>query len=540
MKNKIEKVSIIIWSILCAGSAIYSYFQRMKDTEDEVLWIMKKLSEGNQLAGIASSIMIMLCGAVTLYLINETKDTTLFCLLAMPIGAVLWIAVSAVLLCIGVHYSLLSVLTVISCWWFLLFVRKRRRDIKSSYDITCILIMSLILVGGVLLASSGIFYANEENDSFQLIELFGRAFANTGYLGPEYLKILTSSSIGSATLAAEAYMFGAGNVATLHQTLTISFFGLFIYSLIKQSVGIASKNTTIIVCLFCLLLLSVPCYALLSSLIVSNCFQMIFMFVVLLIFQRNEERQQFYADDRCLLLLMFFALAFMRAEAPAINCAIVISLISAKLHGKEIVAFCLVPSILGTALNYFKILYLVHGSEGEYWLDQKMILIMMMLYLVVTFYYLFVRGKYLHFIEDHPIASFDIGMMAVALVLFVILKQGFIDACSVYLYNFTYFRLPMEYSWYSIGMWGISASVIAILWLYGRFHYNGKNTVVIIMPIILFLFTVNLGFARAVAIWGPRKGWGDSFNRSFISCVPIVIYGLYIMYLDIEKRSVTH
>ena len=126
-----------------------------------------------------------------------------------------------------------------------------------------------------------------------------------------------------------------------------------------------------------------------------------------------------------------------------------------------------------------------------------------------------------------------LGILLLLIVMISVYKpQMTLEIAKVYLYNFTSFSV-------NAGWWAMNVVFILLLCFVVYQRKQEKLSLTDFYALILYEVTFVLGMLRALMELSPRKGFGDSFNRTFISYLPIVVYAIVIRGVSMMKKDIS-
>jgi len=519
--------SLILLTVAC-------YLIRMEQSNDgELNALLFELSKGNQIRQIVCVLLLFVLGLITLVNVNRSFNNSWLVLLAYPVGLALWGSVSCIVLCIGISYNLLSmsvILFLIEIGLALMKIRgeTREKEQKIFWIRSCI-----IIIGIVCVISTGAVYTFASHDSHYYIDILGRGIFLEEGLSENFKTYMLSTGIAPATISSLMCMLGGDAIYALHHCLVLNFFMLFAYAVYQEAIKYIDKKKAMLFAVMTVCaMVSIPAIQLLSGWIISNTYIMIYSFLLIVLFGRITQFKEMPKDYKVILTIIIVFMTFLRADAPIYIGCLFVCLSITQIQNRDIVLYCILPSALSIVLFYITCYILLKNNLDGLFLMPSTMLAILGLYGVMLIWFCMIRNKRILFIQRRYM-GLVLGILLLLIVMISVYKpQMTLEIAKVYLYNFTSFSV-------NAGWWAMNVVFILLLCFVVYQRKQEKLSLTDFYALILYEVTFVLGMLRALMELSPRKGFGDSFNRTFISYLPIVVYAIVIRGVSMMKKDIS-
>lgn len=509
-------IILLLFSIIC-------YFARLQQSKiDSLNLFIYQLSKGNQIRSIIAAVLIVGLGLGTLMNMNlYSSDAKLLILLSTPVGVALWGILSILVLLSGIRYSATTMFTTCIILEILIFFVRRRKKIVLQYNTDELLNICMLVFGIICVLSTGIFYVFSAGDTITYIDILGKAFVIEGGFSEHFETIFLSTGIALAPLSSLTYMLGSNNIYLIHSMFLLNFFFFFWYVAYKKIAdSIYKKHSEIISFICVLLILSMPPILYLSGWIISNVYIMCYLFILAILFLDLDYSSKADVGSSIIIGIFCVFFVYLRSDAAITLSCFVLSGVIEQISSKKMICTVILPSIFAMILYYGKI-YLILGTDGKgLFLDVKTIGAMLFLLIVMMIYYIFFRNKRFLFLQENLVLFVTIMLLLVIFFLYIISPEVFLRSINVYNINITDISSQG-------GFWGGTGIFILMMLLLARIYNSRKIKCIEFLVVILVLTNVIMGPLRAYLGMEPRIGMGDSFNRAFISYLPLSLWGIY-------------
>ena len=528
LKEILVTISMILFTVAC-------YYIRMtQSTETEINALLFELSKGNQIRQIICVLFLFILGLITLLNVKRSLSESWLVLLAYPVGFALWGAVSCIILCVGIRYNLLSmsvILLLIEIGLALMKTGEEKKEHKEFLIRSCI-----IIIGIVCVMSTGALYTFASHDSHYFIDILGRGIFLEGGLTENFKTYMLHTGIAPATINSLMCMLGGDTIYGVHHCLVLNFYIIFAYAVYKETLKYYKKKKAIIVAVMTVCAMaSIPAIQLLSGWIISNTHIMIYSFLLIVIFKRIEQLNAIPADYKVILTILIVFMTFLRADAPIFMGCLFVCLSITQIRNRDIVLWCILPSACSVVIYYIVCCIVLKNNLNGVLLMPGTMSAMIGLYVVLLGWFCVIRNKRMFFFQRRYVELVLMGLISLIVVLSVYARQMTLEIIKVYIYNFT--SITTDAGW-----WAMNAVFLLLLWFACYQIKCQKVSLEEFYALVLFGATFALGMLRAMLGLSPRKGFGDSFNRTFISYIPIVVYVVvikvvFMMKSDLSKRK---
>ncbi len=514
--------SLFICAVLISFTLICYFIRLQQSGTDSLNRFIFELSKGNQMRSILAIAVIMGLGIGTLMNMNVYSDNVkMLFLLSMPAGIALWGILSILVMILGIKYNMITMLLTCLVMEVLIFVVRKRKKNFLRYNREEIVNFSISSFGIVCALSTGAVYVYSAGDTFAFIDLLGKAFVIEGGFSNHFEEIFLSTGIGLAPLSSLAYMLGTDNIYLIHSAFLLYFFFFlwhFLYHKIINSLFAQYAKGLSFIC--SVLIITMPPVLYLSGWIISNVYIMCYIIIleILLLEYANEDKVNIGFGILMGLFTVFFV--YLRCDALITLSCFSLAAVIEKISNKKMISSIIIPGLLAMILYYGKI-YLVLGAECDgLFLDVKTIGAMLALILCFLIYYAFFRNKRLLLLQKYMVPIVIISLLLVMAVLCMISPEMFIQCMNVYNINTTDIS-PQG------GFWGVTGIFVLMMLFLSHIYNNSKIRGMEFLVIILILTNMIMGPLRTYLGQPPRIGIGDSFNRAFISYLPLALWVVY-------------
>lgn len=531
MKRYLKEIlftsSLILFTVFC-------YFQRMKQGSDgEFNILLFELSKGNQICQIACVLFLFVLGLITLLLVNQSFHNEWLLLLAYPVGLALWGGMSCIVLCIGIKYNLFSMMVVLVLAEVALGLLSTKRKEITKEQRVFLIRSALIIIGVVCVVSIGVMYTFSSHDTHYYIDKWGRSIYLEEGLSENFKTYMLSTGLAPATISSLMCMMGGDVIYAVHHCLIINFYVLFAYVVYKESLNYIDKKKSLVYAVMSVCcMVSIPAIQLLSGWIISNTYIMIYSFLLIVLFRGISQFSAMPRDYKIVLTIIIIFVTFLRADAPIYMGCLFVCLSITQIQNKDIVLHCILPSALSILFFYTTCCILFKNNLDGMFLMPGTMLAILGLYGVLLIWFCLIRKKRMFFVQK-KYTGLVLGILLFLIAVIAVYKYRMtLEIVKVYLYNFTSYSL-------NAGWWAMN--VVFILLLCFAVYERGRECLSLVdfYGLLLYEVTFALGMLRALMEMSPRRGFGDSFNRAFISYLPIIVYAIVIRVLPMMKKEIS-
>lgn len=502
---------------------IICYLVRLQQSKiDSLNMFLYELSKWNQIKSIIAGFMIFGLGLGTLINMNAFQnDIKMLFLLSIPTGIAFWGILSILVMLSGIKYSLVTMILSCVVVEVLTLIIRSRKKIKLRYKREDILKIVILTFGIISVLSIGLVYAYSAGDTITYIDLLGKAFVIEGGFSSHFETVFLSTGIGLATLSSLTYMLGSNNVYIIHSMFILNFFFFLWYVLYKKIViSIYTKYARVLSFICAASIFILPPILYFSGWIISNVYIMCYLFILSILLMEGEESSKVDVGTSILTGILCVFFVYLRSDALITLSCLVLSAVIGKIATRKMILFIMLPSLLAMILYYGKI-YLILGTKGEgLFLDVRTIGAMFILMIMLMVYYAFFRNKRLLFFQKNMVLIVTIILLLFMAVLYMVSPETFIYSMSIYNINTTDISSQG-------GFWGVTGIFVLMMLLLSHMYNDSKFKSIEFLVIILVLTNMIMGPLRAYLGVEPRIGVGDSFNRAFISYLPLVMWVVY-------------
>lgn len=527
LKEILVTISMILFTVAC-------YYIRMtQSTETEINALLFELSKGNQIRQIICVLFLFVLGLVTLLNVKRSLSDSWIVLLAYPVGFALWGAVSCIVLCVGIRYNLLSmsiILLLIEIGLTLMKTGEEKKEQKKEQK-EFLIRSCIIIIGIVCVMSTGALYTFASHDTHYYIDILGRGIFLEEGLSENFKTYMLSTGIAPATINSLMCMLGGDTIYGVHHCLVLDFFILFAYAVYQEVLPYCRKKKAIMVAVMTVCAMaSIPAIQLLAGWIISNTHIMIYSFILIALFRQVAQANVILADYKIIFTILMVFMTFLRADAPIYIGCLFVCLSVTKIQNKDIVLCCILPSFLSTVLFYVTCCIVLKNDLNGLFLMPSTMLAMLGLYGAVLVWFCLIRNKRMLFVQRRYMGLVLGLLLLIMIIIAFYTPQMTLEIVKVYLYNFTSVET-------SAGWWAANGVFLLLLFLTCYQIKQEKLSLVDFYVLVLYEVTFVLGMLRALMELSPRKGFGDSFNRTYISYIPIVVYAIVISGLSMMKKG---
>lgn len=500
------------------GFAAMCYIvQTLEQGNSELAMMIGIITAGMRLRQIVCVLLLFILGFIFLFIINESINTVWLFLLSYPLGVLIWVGMSMVLLLAGIPYSLFT-MTVAIILFVALFVIRRRGE-NYHYDKEILMHGAIIGIGVLSIASTGIQFTFSSYDTRYFVELLGKSLVIEGRISRDFKTYFVNSGMGPATLSSLAYMFNVDSIYIVHHTLIINFFIMFYYSLyMKFREHWGGKRSTIFSLVSTLFLVLLPEIQLVGGWVISNAYIMVYLFVIIVLLDQIKDKNKMPNDYKKILAVIFFVFTFLRIDSGITACCIFGAVAISRLCNRHVLCYCILPSLSSFILLLLKMYLITKGNIDGYLGSWGTLGAILLLYLGVVVYY-FARGHILQIVQN----KFENYILAITFLIFAVLflyrPELCMDSIKTLMYNFMELSQDGDF-------WGVTFPLFLLFWWMSHQVYRGKMQMLELAALLVILVTVDLVILRGCIGLSVRRGLGDSFNRQFISYVPLTLYAI--------------
>lgn len=518
--KKITKSACFFVVMLLITVCIQHFVRIEENRQFDFLYLMTK---GYQMRSIVLSIVLFLTGipAVLAFRDKEWKVWELL-MHIFPIAVLEWIALSMVCILASLPYTAIMMIILEITWNVPLIIRMYcRRGEEYRFQVQDVISALLIVLGVVCVLSTGLVFTWVDSDGYYFITMLGKTMASVQGIIPDMATYLTHTAIGISTLSSLSYMGGLDNFYLIHHILAFDIIALFGIHLYKNTSTVGGAKPLVKVILWILLFFSCPMCLYMFGQIINNAYVMFYLLYFVLLIYDDLARKDFSIFTKMVLCLLSFAFVSFRADACLTICCVMVALGDTHFLSKSVLAVIYFPSLIAWTAWYVRIYLLLGGVEGSL-LNSGTTICIILVYAGTFFYYVCIRDKVKFLSKYYRRIVFSI-LTILIIATAIIFPEDTIHVLKPFLYNFS------SVMGIHSGLWGVSFVTLGVLWIYSHIISEKQMNIVEITFVLLCFSVYFLGLFRGALVdMPPRLGFGDSFNRAFISYIPILLYGIYL------------
>lgn len=509
------RISVGYLVIACIITCILGLY-RIQTPKDEVSILITNISYGNQIRSIFSALLICFGGGISVFLAKPDWEINKLFIYAFPVGVFSWICFSALVICIGLPYKIVTMMLIYALFWLITVrITKLKRSAIKRILTTEFWCSVCVMTGTVIILSSCVLPIFQSYDSYYFIDYFGLSIAQNAGLYEGSASMAMHTALGMAVLSAYNSFWQLDNTYLIQYCTMLSFLLIFWMSLREDKLFREYKNRKFVTAFIVLLVFTEPCVLQLMQWNISNAYYMVLLFLLYMELKSVMDSRCWTTGNRILVPIFLCAAAYLRTEAPLFISCIIIAMLTTEVKKKDIFIELVLPALASSSLLYFRLNILSGYELNGSLLSIDTILMMLGLYCLTA---IAVALSGLSFLTKLFVLYFYLLVLAAAaaagIVLWAINREVFVESLRVYWHNMT----DVE------NFWGLSVGILLSLFLFQYSIRRAKNNFGNILCILLFLANVYLGPARAIVNVPPRIGYGDSFNRNFVSLLPLSWY----------------
>lgn len=517
MKNKfISKSYGLIFLILSIIFTVFFVMAKYNGAEQTaVTKTVYEITKGYRINQILATMGMYFVGLITVYPLCIKLGEYFPFLVAMPAGNALWGMISSLLLFLNIPYNKVTTLGLVAI--IILFELIRYKETYRDVDKIKTMNICIVVLGVIIMASSGMFPKYYSSDSFYYIMQYGQLITENGALSSDIVgTYMTWTGITPALISSFAAMFGFETIYGIHHLLVFSMYGFITLFIYETANSFFSKRMTWILTLGTLVtVVFTPIVTGLATWIISNTYFMVYIVFFLMFPIIARERM----DMKVVCLMALFAgwMTLCRIEAAPYMCFLVICITCLNMPRKQSV-------VLYFTVLVFEILYLLkvlyeHLTGGRQALEQELTIDTAVVILLVLFvtgcYFLVYNVKIIEIIRGHMVAVGIIVLLIGCLVLGLFDWERFVNNVMVAGKN-------VLTNWY----WPLPVAIAACEILKTCFKCRNQYLDLAVWGSVLFNFAICMG-----RINNLRLGLGDSYHRVCISLVPLYIVSTIYIFL---------
>lgn len=514
---RVGALSIISLLITLGCYAFRLYTAR----QSELGTLLFEITKGMQIRQMLCVLSLFILGISFLYCFANKWDLYLKIILALPIGIAVWGSLSCIILISPLEYNGLTMLLVCTGFELFFLLWKRNKKNTQRNDRNKIIMAGMIALSVLCIASTGLFYTFSSHDTVYYIEFLGKEIAMQKGLTQDFSTYLLHTGIGIATLSALSDMWNVDTIYILHHSVVIAFFSFCGYMFYRKASESTKKKPALWSAFITVVLLFfLPPVRYLSGFVISNTYIMIYLFIIVMLLAKIKAQNTIPSSYGMVLSLLFFFMSFVRMDAGITICCIYACIATTAICNRDIIIYCIIPGLLGTLGLFAKYIGLFGTDLDGMLLNYNTLLAICGLYICVLCFFCFFRHRKYDFTQKNFPGMIGLGMILVTTATFLYSPSDFIENLETYMYNFTEISVAG-------GFWGTAFIFLIVLWWVVHYVNGTKLSFLEITILLLVVVTINMGNIRSMIGVSPRRGYGDSFNREFISYVPLLMYAIY-------------
>ena len=494
-----------------------------------------------QFRQLAALCVMWALGAAFLLLIRTTLSDLMVILVGFPTGLCLWAFASFFVLMVGIPYTIPAVaVTLLTVYVAIFFLRRRacgrqlpgkafpgRENASSTHGLrfflSCNFPMLSVLLGAMLLCSTGIVYVFLSYDSYFYFINYGNALTILkNFADVAGTNSFTLTNIGQFLPLVNSYAFfwGLDQSFQMQAFLTLDLLACFFYGSLRLfGKNLSTKKALFFSALLTLFLASSTCFVILSSWVLANMYCMVYLFLIVFVIELTCEETAFETD---VLVSMFLtALTLLRKDGIIFAAFLCVWIALRNIRSKKAQIMIFLPAAITELWWLFYVRIVLEASVGQ--AVYSSITNNKNIFLVIAA----IAGACLYILLVHPILealfqkrfSFPQGET----FLLYMGMLGMIGLLTLRNWNFIADNVDMTIRNMLLfpSIWGISAIMYAVLIVITMLHKPFWDADTFLWLGYIILNFVSYSMVDSKWFW---VNWDDSYMRVFLQIVPVIAF----------------
>lgn len=495
-----------------------------------------------QLKQLAALCIMWMIGVLFLLLIRTVLSDSMVILLGFPTGLCLWAFASFFLLMAGIPYTVPAVAVILLAVYVVLFFLRRRASGRQlpgkafpgrenassthglSFFLSCNFPMLSVLLGAMLLCSTGIVYVFLSYDSYFYFINYGNSLT----ILKSFADIVGSNSftltnIGQFLPLINSYasFWGLDQSFQIQAFLTFNLLACFFYgSLCLFRKNLSAKKALFFSALLTLFLASSTCFIILSSWVLANMYCMVYLFLI--VFVIDVRNQAVHSPEVCILISMFLtALSLLRKDGIIFAAFVCVWIALRNIRSKKTQLLVFLPAAIVELWWLFYVRIVLNASVGQAVYssvtNNKNIFLVVAAIVGTCVYILLVHPVLDRFFQSR--LSFSQGE-TLLLYLGMIIMIGLLTLRD---WNFIVDNVDMTIRNMLLfpSIWGISAVMYAMLIVITMLKKPFWDADTFLWLGYIILNFISYSMVDSKWFW---VNWDDSYMRIFLQIIPVIVF----------------
>lgn len=494
-----------------------------------------------QFKQLAALCIMWMIGVVFLLLIRTVLSDPMVILLSFPTGLCLWVFSSFFLLMSEIPYTVPAVAVILLAVYVVLFFLRRRasgrqlpgkafpgRENASSTHglslfLSCNFPMLSVLLGAMLLCSTGIVYVFLSYDSYFYFINYGNALT----VLKNFADIVGSNSftltnIGQFLPLVNSYAFfwGLDQSFQIQAFLTFNILVCFFYGSLRLfGRNLSAKKALFFSALLTLFLASSTCFVILSSWVLANMYCMVYLFLIVFLVELTCGQDT--PEINILISMFLTALTLLRKDGIIFAAFLCVWIALRNIRSKKAQLVIFLPAAIVELWWLFYVRIVLNASVGQAVYssvtNNKNIFLVIAAIVAACLYILLVHPFLQHLFQIR--LSFPQGET----LLLYLGMIGLIGLLTLRDWNFIADNVDMTIRNMLLfpSIWGISAVMYAALVVITMLHKHfwDKDTFLWLGYIILNFLSYSMVDSKWFWV-----NWDDSYMRVFLQIIPVIVF----------------
>lgn len=495
-----------------------------------------------QLKQLAALCIMWMIGVLFLLLIRTVLSDSMVILLGFPTGLCLWTFASFFLLMAGIPYTVPAVAVILLAVYVVLFFLRRRASGRQlpgkafpgrenassthglSFFLSCNFPILSVLLGAMLLCSTGIVYVFLSYDSYFYFINYGNSLT----ILKSFADIVGSNSftltnIGQFLPLVNSYaaFWGLDQSFQIQAFLTFNLLACFFYgSLCLFRKNLSAKKALFFSALLTLFLASSTCFIILSSWVLANMYCMVYLFLI--VFVIDVGNHGIHNPEVCILVSMFLtALSLLRKDGIIFAAFVCVWIALRDMWSKKTQLLVFLPAAIVELWWLFYVRIVLDASVGQAVYssvtNNKNIFLVVAAIVGTCVYILLVHPFLEHLFRNR--LSFPQGET----LLLYLGMIGLIGLLTLRDWNFIVDNVDMTIRNMILfpSIWGISAVMYAMLIVITMLKKPFWDADTFLWLGYIILNFISYSMVDSKWFW---VNWDDSYMRVFLQIVPVIVF----------------
>lgn len=496
----------------------------------------------HQFKQFAALCVMWMIGGVFLLLIRTVLSDTMVILLSFPTGLCLWSFASFLLLMVGIPYTIPAVaVTLLAVYVLIFFLRRRITGDRPAFLSPCNVPMLAVLLGAMLLCSTGIVYVFLSYDSYFYFINYGNALTIIkNFADIAGNNSFTLTNIGQFLPLVNSYVFfwGLDQSFQIQAFLTLNILACFFYgSLCLFRKNLSAKKALLFSALLTLFLASSTCFVILSSWVLANMYCMVYLFLIVFVIELTCEEtdgnpsavdpavdkvQSSRSPETDILVSMFLtALTLLRKDGIIFAAFLCVWIALRNIRSKKAQLFIFLPAAITELWWLFYVRIVLEASVGQAVYssitNNKNIFLVIAAIVGACLYILLVHPVLESLFKDRfPFPQGETFLLYLGMI-------GMIGLLTLRDWNFIADNVDMTIRNMLLfpSIWGISAVMYAVLVVITMLHKHFWDADTFLWLGYIILNFISYSMVDSKWFW---VNWDDSYMRVFLQIVPVIAF----------------